>query len=341
VLSAVYVQVVPHYTQELAFVGKNPLLAVAFTAVCVLGAIDQFSNAVFVAFRRPEFNVVTDGLIQSFFKLVSPFLLAVVGAFGIVLSTGVGYAMAAVASLVLMKRALAMRWAWPRKGAALRQLGKFSTSAYIAQVLNLAPMQLLPMIVLQSLGPVQAAAFFMAFQIANLVYLIGFAVSQTMYSELSHNGDNVMSLIVKSARLLAALLVPAVVVLYLFGGHVLHLIGADYAEQGVEVLRILLLGAFAVGVSAMTNSLLKALSRMKLLIVANATACLVILGAAQIVAPRGLDWVAGAWILGTLCAATIGVTPLAFAHSRKTSRPGAASQRTDTEDPLRTKESHA
>jgi O-antigen/teichoic acid export membrane protein len=337
VLSAVYVQVVPHYTHELAFVGENVVFALAFTAICVLGAIDQFSNAVFVAFRRPEFNVVTDGLIQSFFKLISPFLLAGAGAFGIVLSTGVGYAMAAAASLVLMKRALSMRWARPRQGAAFRQLGRFSTSAYVAQVLNLAPMQLLPMIVLRSLGPVQAAAFFMAFQIANLVYLIGFAVSQTMYSELSHNGENVMPLIVKSARLLVTLLVPAVLVLFVFGGRVLHMIGADYAEHGVEVLRILLVGAFAVGVSAMANSLLKALARMKLLIVANATSCLVILGAAQIVAPRGLDWVAGAWIVGTLCAATIGLTPLIHARWRK----NAVSQRTGTEDPLRAKGSHA
>jgi O-antigen/teichoic acid export membrane protein len=334
VMSVVYVQVVPHYTRELAFVGENALFAIAFTVICVLGAIDQFSNAVFVAFRRPEFNVVTDGLVQSFFKLLSPFLLAGAGAFGIVLSTGVGYAMAAAASLVLMKRALSMRWARPRKGLGLRQLGKFSTSAYVAQVLNLAPMQLLPMIVLQSLGPVQAAAFFMAFQIANLVYLIGFAVAQTMYSELSHNSDNLVPLIVKSARLLAMLLVPAVLVLYVLGGYVLHLIGADYAEQGVEVLRILLLGAFAVGVSALTNSLLKALARMRLLIAANATACLVILGAAQILAPRGLDWVAGAWIAGTLCAATIGLTPLIRARRKRPSVAGAALHRAEVGSPL-------
>jgi O-antigen/teichoic acid export membrane protein len=338
VLSAAYVQVVPHYTRELAFVGENLLFAAAFTAICVLSAIDLFSNAVFVAFRKPEFNVLTDGLVQSFFKLVSPFLLVGVGTYGIVLSTGVGYAMAVAASLLLMKRALSMRWTWPRGGLAFRELGRFSSSAYLAQVLNLAPMQLLPMIVLKSLGPVQAAAFFMAFQIANLVYLIGFSVSQTMYSECSHNSENLMPLIVKSARLLGILLVPAVSVLFVFGGYVLHMIGPDYAEHGLEVLRILLLGAFAVGVSAMTNSLLKVLARMRLLIAANAASCLVILGMAQIVATRGLDWVAGAWIVGTLCAAAIGLTPLIFARLQTSRTAGAMSARPPTEHPLRAKE---
>lgn len=323
ILSAAYVQIVPHYAPELSMVRNNIVFTVAFSVICVLSAVDLFSNAVFVAFRRPEFNVLTDGIIQSFGKLVSPFLLIGAGTYGIVLATGVGYAMATVASLFLMFRTLSLRWVWPHR-VAVRQLGSFSSSAYVAQVLNMAPMQLLPLIVLQTLGAEQAGVFFMAFQVANLVYLIAFAVSQTMYSECAHDATNLKQLVRKSARLLVCLLVPAIVVLIAFGPFFLSIIGAEYADQGAEMLSILLFGALAVGMSAMSNSLLKALGRMRLLIIANTVSCVVILGAAQVLAPRGLVWVAVAWIVGNVCAAAVGVMPFIRARVKAPAVPRSA-----------------
>lgn len=309
VLSAIYVAFVPHYTPELSFVRDNILLAAGFCIICTLAAVNLFTDYVFMAFRRPEFNLVVDGLIQGVFKVGSVFVFMALGAYGIVLATGVGYAMATIASFFFMWRALSLRFAWSKDVSVVRRLGGFSLSAYVANALDVAPLLLLPVIALHSLGAEQAGVYFIAFQIVNLVNAISYAVAHAMFAEGSHDEPNIIPLVRKSARMLAMLLIPTVAVLWAGGSLVLRVVGAEYARQGEDILRLLLLGCLTVGVTSMVIQVLKLSGLMKWWIFANAVSCAVILGFAQTFASRGLMWVGGAWILGSLCGAAVAFVP--------------------------------
>ena len=315
-LSAIYVEYVPHYAPQLSFVSDNILFAAGFCIICVFAAVNLFTDSVFVASRRPEFNLLADGIIQGVFKLASPFALVAVGAYGILLATGVGYAMATVASFFFMWRVLSLRLAWPRNRSVLRHLGGFSLSAYVANVLDIVPVLLLPLIALHSLGEEQAGFYFIAFQITSLVNAVAYAVGQATFSEGSHDDSNVMPLVRKSAWFLVMLLVPMVAVLVVSSGWLLGVIGAEYADQGGEVLRFLLLGCLAVGISTISIQVLKLGGLTKRWILANAVACVVTLGFAQTFASRGLVWLAWAWILGNLTVPVVALMPFVLRKIR-------------------------
>jgi O-antigen/teichoic acid export membrane protein len=317
VLSIAYAQFAPAYARELTSVLDSTWFKLTFYAICVLAAVNLFSDSVFLAALRPEFNLYTDGFIQGMFKIAAPFALVGLGAAGIVMATGIGYLMSVIAGFVFMWRALCMRPAWQRSQSDLQKFWGFSGSAYIANVLNTAPVMLLPIIALHGLGAEHAGYFFMAFQIANLVNAISYAVSQAAFSESSQNATDVLPLIKKSARLLAVVLTPVTVVSILLGDRILRVIGSEYADNGTVVLRLLLLGCLAVAANSMSAYVLKLANRIQWWIVANAIGCVVTLGFAQIFVYRGLDWLAYAWFLGNAAAAIVGLAPFVLRKNRE------------------------
>jgi O-antigen/teichoic acid export membrane protein len=319
VLSVFYVRFVPAYAPELAFVGEDIWFKLAFYTICVLAAVNLFSDSVFLAALRPEFNLYTDGFIQGVFKIAAPFALVGMGAAGIVMATGVGYAMSVIAGLVFMWRALCMRPVWRRRQSDLHRFWGFSGSAYVANVLNTAPLMLLPIIALHGLGAEQAGYYFIAFQMANLVNAVSYAVAQAAFSEASQE-TNVMPLIRKSARIMFGVLVPVILVSIVLGDWILRVIGSQYASNGSGVLRLLLFGCLAVAANSMSAYVLKLANRMSRWIVANAVGCVVILGFAEVFVSRGLQWVAIAWILGNAAAAIVGLAPFVFRANREFAR---------------------
>ncbi len=164
---------------------------------------------------------------------------------------------------------------------------------------------LLPIIALHGLGAEQAGYYFIAFQIANLVNAVSYAVAQAAFSEASQETKNVMPLIKKSARIMFGVLVPVILVSIILGDWILRIIGSEYAANAASVLRLLLLGCIAVAANSMSAYVLKLANRMSRWIVANAIGCVVILGFAQVFVSKGLEWVAFAWILGNAAAAIV------------------------------------
>jgi O-antigen/teichoic acid export membrane protein len=262
---------------------------------------------VFLAFRRPEFTLLSDGLVQSVVKVATPVALVWLGAYGIFLSCATAFGAASVVSACFMVRALSVKWARPRSYSEIRRLQRFSGSAYVASVLNIIPLQLQPMIVLHALGAAQAGVYFIVFQISSLVNnAIAVGVGQAMYAEGAHNEGELSRLVRKAGLLLTLLLVPAIAILVAVGGLILHYMGAEYTQSGMQVLRVLLLGCFVGALNTMSTFLLKLTRLMNGLILANAVSCAVTLGMASAFAGRGLVWVAAAWISGNAAGAIVG-----------------------------------
>ncbi|MEA1944275.1 MAG: hypothetical protein U9N07_02900 [Euryarchaeota archaeon] len=118
----------------------------------------------------------------------------------------------------------------------LNEAFHFSAGNYLAGLFITGPNLVLPIMVLNTLGAEQAAYYYIAFAIASLLFMIPNAISTSLFVEGSH-GEALKRTVVKSLVVIFSLLVPAAAVLYLCGGWVLGVVGADYAAGGVGVLR--------------------------------------------------------------------------------------------------------
>ncbi len=307
-ISGIYVILVPVYAPALSFVRDNPLYALGFVVAGALSGINLLTDSVFIGARRPEYNLLVDGLVQGTTKLVLPFALIGLGAYGIFASMGAGYLMAVVVSILCMRYVLRLRFDFRSKVAITKEQLSYSVSSYIANALNIAPIMALPLITLHALGPAQAAYFYLAFQIAYTVYGISYAIGQALFAEGSSEGSRLVSLGKQAGLLLATVQLAAVIVVASGAPLILSVFGRQYAEHGQHLLRILAVAAIAVALSTWADYLLKILVLMKSLIACNVVYAAVTIGLAQVWGTRGLEWLGWAWLIGnvasSICAAT-------------------------------------
>lgn len=208
-----YLLGLPWYGSRLLAVRADPVQAVSVVLFCALAAVNLLTDAVFIRERLAQYNTLVDGVLQGLAKLGLPFLLTGLGAFGLVTASGAGSVVAVLASFWFLRRRIGLRFQLTGGGTRLRERLGFSLATYLSSLLNLLPLLVLPLIVLQRLGSSAAAYYFVAFQVANLANAVSFAVSESMFAEISADESRFAPVLRRSAKLIALVQLPAAAVL--------------------------------------------------------------------------------------------------------------------------------
>ncbi|MER7844415.1 polysaccharide pyruvyl transferase family protein [Kitasatospora sp. NPDC096077] len=305
-----YLLGLPLYGTRLLAVRADPVQAGLIVLFCALSAVNLLTDAVFVGERLAQYNTLVDGVLQGLAKLGLPFLLTGLGSFGLVASIGGGYAVAVLASLWFLRRRIGLRPTVLGGGTLLREHLGFSAGSYLSSLLNLVPLLVLPLLVLQRLGTEAAAYYFVAFQIANLANAVPFAVCESMFAEISADESRLVPVLRRSARLIVLLQLPAAVVLAAGSGLLLRLFGGSYPARAQGLLVVLAVGTGAVALNTVGSFALKLVRRMAPLVWSNVVYAVVTVGLAAAWAGHGLIWFGYAWGLGNLASGLIAVLAL-------------------------------
>jgi O-antigen/teichoic acid export membrane protein len=305
VLGSLYVLGLPIFAPSLTFIRDSPWYAIGFVFLTACSAVNLLTDSVFIAYRKAQYNFVVDGVIQSGSKLSLPLLLVGLGTFGIFASAGIASGLAVLFSLYFMKRALNYRPAFQVKLESLRSALSFSAASYVSNLLNLIPLLVLPVIVLDTLGAASAGYYFLAFQMANLLYSVAFAVTESLLAEGSQHEVDLKRLARHSATVLG-ILIPFGGLLLAGSSHwLLLLFGRSYSQHATTALMVLGIAAVAVTTNVWASAMLKVTKQLSAMICANVMYAVVIIGLAAAWAHRGLVWVALAWLLGNIAASAV------------------------------------
>ena len=114
----------------------------------------------------------------------------------------------------------------------------------MSSILRAMPTLILPILIMNKLGEAEAARYFIAFAIGNLVLIIPDALSTSLFVEGSH-GKSLRKNVMKAGVTIFTFLVPAVLVIVFFGKFLLGFVGEDYVAA-YELLRLLALSSFFV-----------------------------------------------------------------------------------------------
>jgi O-antigen/teichoic acid export membrane protein len=273
-------------------------------------AVNLLTDSIFVAARATRANLLINGVLMSVAKLALPAVAVSFGAFGIFAASGVASTLAAVVSIVVIRRHLHIRVRAQISWTALRTMLNYSLSSYLSGALNLIPQIALPIIVLHQLGPVTAAVYFVAFQISNLVSSASYAIGESTFAEGAHESRSLRALAKRSAGLMAAVTVTAVLVVTALAQPILRLFGAEYAETGTTTLIMFTVASLAVAFNTWTSFLLRVTNQLQSLMVANVAYLITVLGLAVWMVPQGLNWAAIAWGAGNLVSGLVAAIAL-------------------------------
>jgi O-antigen/teichoic acid export membrane protein len=321
-----YVMLTPIVAPRLAFVAHNPLMTAGFALLTVASAVNIVNDSVFMASRRSELCVVTDGFVGGVGKIVFGILLAGTGAYGLYLAAGGGFAVAAAAGTALIITILRLRPSFTNPLRTLKPLLKFSGANYVASAMTLLPSVVVPLIVLDRLGAKDAGYYFVAFQMASILYAAVAAVESSFMAEGSQAGANWRVIRRRSRRLAVMLFVPGGIVTVVAAHWVLLAFGGGYSLYGTDSLEILAAAVVPIAASNWAWTVLRLTGRLRALVVSTAVFGAAICVGAWVFAPRGLTALSSAWLAGSVLAALLATILAAAARAparhRRTRRPG-------------------
>lgn len=324
ILGLGYVLLTPIFAPRLAFISHNPVLAAGFVALTAAAAVNLLTDSVFIASRKAGLCALTDGGFGGVSKILLGLVLAGGGAYGVFCAAGGGFAVAAGVSVVLIATTLHWRPSFRRSFRVLKPLIKFSSGNYVANVLNLLPSVVVPVIVLDRLGARPAAYYFVAFQIAALLIAAVQAVEQAFLAEGSQAGADWRRIRNSSRRLAILLFVPGCAILVASAHWILLLFGVRYSQEGSASLELLALAIIPIALCNWSWTVLRLAGLLRWLIFSNAVFAIAICGTAWMLAPRGLTAVAAAWPIGCTVAAALATgvaTPVAYKAAARHRRP--------------------
>ncbi len=304
-IALVYVFLTPLLAPSISFIAHSFPLAAGFVVLTMGAGINILTDSVFIAAEKAGYNAFVDGVVGGITKIILVIVLAGTGAYGIFCSATGGLMAAALVSLLLMAKALSWRPQFQDFGEVLKPVIRFSGANYAGNALNLLPSLIVPLIVLERIGAAAAAYYYIAFQLASLLWAAAFSVEQAFLAEGAHMGAIDRSVLVRSLRILLGLCVPAFIVVIVFGHEVLTLFGANYGRNAESSLIPLTAAVFPIAAKHWSLTVLRLSNRFKAIVLSNTVYAGTICGLAWGLAPHGLGALAMAWPIGGLAAAMV------------------------------------
>ena len=297
----------PLWSPALGFIRGNAVSFVVFVIFVGLLTLSGLVGSSFVAQRQAKFTFFTN-ITSSVLKIPLAILLACFFySFGIIGAYTLATAVAVVIGtfIFLPKVVAGYRMLPELKTSLIKDVWRYSSANYLASLLFGASRWLLPVIVLNVLGPDVNAYFYMAFTIASLLFILPFAVSGSLFAEGSHFENKLGENVTKSLKFTFLILVPGVILLLLAGKWLLLLFGESYSANALQLLWLMALSSLPLSINSIYSTVLRITGRLKELIIIWGLTAIGVLGGSYLIMPLvGIIGV-GYALLGTYTLVTL------------------------------------
>jgi O-antigen/teichoic acid export membrane protein len=292
------------FSPKLLFIKHNLYFSIFFILSMIGMALSMVIESVYSANRRNEYTLLKN-VIFSIGKIIFPFFLVSFGAMGIFGSWTISMILGFLVVFVILIFKFGYKFKLLFYDNILRKIMPYSFGNYIAEFISMTPVFILPLIILNKLSPETAAHYYISMTIANIIFNIPGAVNTSLFAEGSHNEKILGQIIKKSVFLIFLIVIPAIILIVLFGNHILLLFGKEYSDEGFKFLQILALSGVFISINAIFGTVFKVMYKSKELIFVSLVGAIVILSLGYLFLDKGLIGVGLAWILGqasvTLC----------------------------------------
>lgn len=189
--------------------------------------------------------------------------------------------------------------------SSLRPAARYTAVNYVGDLAIHAPLMVLPVIVLLSVEPSVNAAFYIAWSVAAVVFLVPQAIAQALLVEGGRDGSSLSSQVRAALAAGLALTVVASVGARVFDHAVVWAYGSDY-----EATARLLPSLVGASIAWVFTSIALAHARVRkaggsVLLITGVFAVTVLLPAAFATPVHGIDGAARAWLLGNIATSLV------------------------------------
>ncbi|GBF33916.1 oligosaccharide repeat unit transporter [Desulfocucumis palustris] len=234
----IYLSGIKYWSPALGFVRENIVFLLLFMFFTATTALSGLTDGSLIAGRMSKY-VFWKNTIISVFKIPLPILIfAHWGSFGIFAGMGTGFAVGVLITWLFFLPKVYEGY-FPRPAIAkdiMQKVLPYSFANYAANLLNMAPQYIYPLMVLNIVGPENSAYFYVSWMMTMVLSVIPNGISQSLLAEGSHDPKKLGRDGRKVLLLSLGISIPAVGAMVLLGGWLLHFFGPGYSEKGTTVL---------------------------------------------------------------------------------------------------------
>ena len=246
VLSAlIYLAGLGIWSPALLPIRNNPLFLFSFIVFALANTLQTFNSQSFIAARQSLF-IMIQGSIIAWLRFVPLVLLATsFQKFGIVAAWGSCVVLSVIIAITFFQP-LAYQGHRPFPSInkeVLRRMLHFSFANYIGNILWTIPSLVLPIMIINLLGPGENAYFYIGWAITGIVFMIPAAISLSLLAEAAHDENKLVLELKRGLQLIFLLMTPVIIILLLSGRFFLQFFGKVYLENGLQLLWILAISA--------------------------------------------------------------------------------------------------
>jgi O-antigen/teichoic acid export membrane protein/Ser/Thr protein kinase RdoA (MazF antagonist) len=297
--AAVYLLLGNGFVGALGFFTAHLWTKALFMLLMVAVSLNTLTDSVFIANRRAGFHTVVYTTFGTL-KLALPLLLISLGSLGIFAAYVAAALVSLVLSLVFMWRGTGYRLLAAPNWHFIRSVRRYTTNNYVSTIMAGLPSQVLPSLIVGALGSAQAAYFSMAWTMANVLYVIPSALTNSLMAESSHDLSRHARNLKHAARTLTLILVPAVLAAVVVAPFLLRLFGDQYAAGSTAIFQLLALSALSIAFNSIGSAVMNLEHRTEGVVILQAVISATTLGLAWLLIHSGLVGVGLAMLGGNL-----------------------------------------
>ncbi|HEY6311539.1 MAG TPA: hypothetical protein VIY52_12160 [Streptosporangiaceae bacterium] len=323
VIGAIFIFLIPHVEPQLDFLRSSPYIALWFVfsvAMCTIfvledSALTGVRAATFVPIENSAFALLKLVLLVPFAWLLPSvgMYLSWTAAIVIIIIPTNFYLFARAVPRHLRKYPVAS------PAPQFRDIRAFLIPDSLAALFLLACTALLPLLILNRLGPAAAGDYALAWIIGYSLFLFSQNMGASLVVETAADQSRLRQLSLRSMTHLAKLLIPIVIVIVAAAPYLLLAFGRGYAEADVTPLRLLALAALPAIITNTAISATRSQRRMRMVLGIQVAICALVWGlSVMLIGHLGITGAAAAWLTAqTATALVLAVRPRSWMPSAR------------------------
>lgn len=303
ILSLIFIAGIRIWTPDLEQTFNNLWTMLIFIIITIMTTISAIMSGAFTAGRRSSFHMFKENIF-SIIKIFPLILFAGFGAMGIFLSWGVGATIAVIIGFILLYKL----WGYSpslKFDPIIKDMAKFSIGNYIAGIFYSLPKLIFPIMIMNLISTESAGYFFIAMTVASLLYGIPQSMSNSLLAE-SSNGENLWKCVNKAILFNLALIIPGILLFFIFGKYVLNLFNPIYAENATTTLIILAIASIPISINSIFTTIRNAQNKVMSTIKVNGLiAGITLISSIYLMRIYGIDGAALSYLIANTIVAII------------------------------------
>lgn len=266
-----------------------------FLIYAITNIFGSLLDAIFITYRRTGYYLLRNTF-GSMLRIVLVLLFVRYNGAGLFSAISLSVGISSILGFYFVSRKIKLRIHYSFNSSILNWAG-FSLANYVSGLTSSLVLAVVPLLVLRDLGAKSAAYYFIAYTISSGLRFIPQGITQSLFAEGSSKIKHLKSHTFKAIKLLATLMLPASIFLFLVAKYVLLIFGKNYSSGASSCLHILILVSLLSSVNYLGDTILNTTRRMRMYMATNIYSALSTLVFIAPLLRFGLSGVAWGWFL--------------------------------------------